>query len=193
MIPSGQHLATDQHLWCQHTARPGRALRTISRRFVRSWWDARRVESAVFDLRVLRVASDAASLVPVGCGGMREEGGEGPGWRPLLLLWLRIGGCTPPAGRLRPQAVRRGRTSSRASAIARGVGHLHESTVTGGHHDGPDNLTPLPLRSSEDAPAGRRPTRTRYRRQGSTCPAGSTTRHLLHGSLGTSSAPAVRT
>ena len=103
----------------------------------------------------LRVTTDPASLVLVGRDGMRPGLGEirwdgggaaGPRAAPGRRC-LRIGGCTPPAGRLRPQAVRGGRTSPRASAMAGGVGHLHESTVTGGHHDGPDNLTPrlLPL------------------------------------------------
>lgn len=123
---------------------------------------ARHRESAVFDLRVLRVASVGTSLVPVRFRGMGEErGAAGPRGTPGLR-WLRIGVCTPPAERLRPQAVRGRQASPRVSAIARGVGHLHESTVTGGHHDGPDNFTPLILPSArrlivpDGIPPGRR-------------------------------------
>jgi len=104
---------------------------------------------------------DAMGCCPalVGFRGMREALADHgrPGRR-----CLRIGGCTPLAGRLRPQAVRGGLTSPRASAMARGVGHLHESTVTGGHHDGPDTFTPLLLPSAHPAllpdsvPSGRR-------------------------------------
>jgi len=35
--------------------------------------------------------------------------------------------------------------------MGEGVGHLHESTVTGGHHDGADNFTPLLLPNADRA------------------------------------------
>ena len=87
--------------------------------------------------------------------GLQDHGQRSPAVETLPglgragLRWLRIGGCTPPAGRLRPQAVRGGLPSPRTSAMAGGVDHLHESTVTGGHHDGPDNFTPLLLPSAD--------------------------------------------
>jgi len=72
------------------------------------------------------------------------------------LRWLRLGGCTPypPPGRSAPASSRARRTDvpPRTSAMAGGVGedrHLHESIVTGGHDDDPDNFTPLILASAD--------------------------------------------
>ena len=85
-------------------------------------------DSAAFDLRALRVASGTASLVSVGCRGVREErrGQDGArycscGFGSVGVLRRRVGSGLKPC---EDDCV-----LPRASATAGGVGHLHESAL----------------------------------------------------------------